>query len=240
PLRADAVASIGIDLDGGVAVFSEDVNPTFVARLASPPALHAFVDAQRQRGLVTQSVVVDGSEVVSARLDGELELSWVVDGQWLWVHVGAAGEGTGWFTASKRASSARWAGAWQAAEALAQGRAGLVGIVELASLAAKVATRVPEAAACARQLETVRGVGIAVEGEGNHVGVKIAVVLGPSAQPIATHILAPPPGWETASARAPLAVQWNLDFRLAAGWLEPCIAQVDGRGRANGAAPDLT
>lgn len=240
PLRADAVASIGIDLDGGVAVFSEDVNPTFVVRLASPPALAAFVDAQRQRGLVTQSVVALGSEVLSAKLDDGIQLSWVVDGEWLWVHVGAEGEGTEWFTASKQPGPASWVGTWQAAEALAQKPAGLVGIVALADLAAKVAARRPEAASCARQLEAVRGVGIAVEGEGNFVGGKIAVDLGAAAQPLATHLLAPPPGWSTASARAPLAAQWNLDLRAAASWVQPCIATVDGHGRAIPGGADLT
>jgi hypothetical protein len=240
PLSAEAVAAIGVDLDGGVALFSEDVNPTFVVRLASPVAMQAFFDHQRQRGMVTQSVVVDGAEVFSTRLSGDVLLSWVVDGEWLWVHFGGPGEGTAWFSASKRPSTATWGARWQAAQQLAQKSAALVGFANLRDLAVKIAQRTGEGLACARQFEAVRGVGVAIEGEGSFVGGTLAVDLA-SAQTIAGSVVAPPPGWATASAKAPLAAQWNLDLRVAAAWVQPCIARVeeDGSGRRTPASPDL-
>jgi hypothetical protein len=226
PMNADAVAAIGVDLEGSVALFSEDVNPTFVVHLSSPPAMQAFFDGQRQRGMVTQSVIVDGAEVFSTKLADDVKLSWVVDQDWLWVHFGDAAEGTAWFTASKRPTGAAWVGQWQAAEKLAKKAAGLVGFVALRELAAKIAAREPDVVACARQLESVRGVGVAIEGEGSYVGGTIAVDLA-SATGITANVLAPPPGWAAASARAPLAAQWNLDLRSVATWVQPCMPALD-------------
>lgn len=238
PLSPDALANIGIDLDGGVAVFSEAVNPTFVMHLASPPALQAFLDGQRERGMVTQSVVVDGSEVFSTKLDDRVRLSWVVDSDWLWVHIGGPDEGTAWFTQSKRPSSATWAARWEAAQKLASHAPGLVGFANLRELAAKGAAQTGTGLSCARQFEAVRGVGFAFEGEGNFVGGTIAVDLA-SGQGVAGSLLAPPPGWATASAKAPLAAQWNLDLRAAARWVQPCIGKVDDQGRATEGAPEM-
>jgi hypothetical protein len=226
PMNPDAVAAIGVDLEGSVALFSEDVNPTFVVHLSSPPAMQAFFDGQRQRGMVTQSVMVDGAEVFSTKLSSDVKLSWVIDQDWLWVHFGDAAEGTAWFTASKRPTGAGWVGQWQAAEKLAKKAAGLVGFVALRELAAKIAAREPDVVACAQQLEAVRGVGVAFEGEGSYVGGTIAVDLA-SAQGITANVLAPPPGWAAASARAPLAAQWNLDLRSVATWVQPCLPDLD-------------
>lgn len=238
PSSADAVSQIGIDLDGGVALFSEDINPTVVVHLASPPALQAFFDHQRERGMVTQSVVVDGREVFSTQLDAQLRLSWVIDGDWLWVHFGGGSDGTAWFTQSQRPGTATWVARWQAAQQLASRAAGLVGFANLRELAAKVAARTGHGMACARQLENVAGVGVALEGEGGFVGARLAIDLA-SAQGIAQSLLAPPPGWTAASANAPLAAQWNLDVRTVAAWLQPCIVRVDADGTRRTSTFDL-
>src|SRR5262245_62091880 len=62
-LHADPTAAIGVDLQGSWAMFSEDVSPTLVVHLAAPDQMAAFLDRQRERGLVTQSVIVDRTEV---------------------------------------------------------------------------------------------------------------------------------------------------------------------------------
>ncbi len=239
PLSAEAVAHIGIDLDGGVALFSDDVDPTFVVHLAAPDALQAFFDEQRQRGMVTQSVIVDGNEVFTTKLDTELAISWTVDRDWLWVHFAGDDRGTSWFTQSKHPGAATWADRWQAAQSLATHPAGLVGFVKLRELAAKLAARAPAALACARRFEAVQGAGIVVEAEGNFVGGTLALDLGGAAQGVAASVLAPPPGWANASAPAPLAAQWNLDLRALASWLQPCVAKVDESGKVVGGGPDL-
>lgn len=226
PMSAEAVAAIGIDLDGGVALFSEDINPTFVVHLASPRMMQAFFDHQRERGMVTQSVIVDGAEVFSTKLAADLRVSWVIDQDWLWVHFGGDGEGTGWFTQSRKPSAPTWLGKWQAAQQLATKVAGLVGFAELRELAGKIAARTGQGLECARRFEHVRGVGVAIEGEGSFASGKLAVDLA-SVQGIAGSVLAPPPGWALASANAPLAAQWNLDLRAAATWVQPCIGAMD-------------
>ncbi len=124
PMSPDAVSGIGVDLDGGMAVFSEALNPTFVVHLSSPPALHAFLDQQRQRGLAAQSVMVDGTEVFSAAVDSNLKISWAIDHDWLWIHfsIGSIDDGTTWFSHSKRPTDASWVPAWEAAQKLGDGR----------------------------------------------------------------------------------------------------------------------
>lgn len=225
PLSADAVADIGVDLDGGIAVFSDGVDPTFAVHLSSPPALHAFIERQRQRGLVTQSATVDGTEVLSAAIGPDVRISWAVDDSWLLVHVALGGDdGTAWFTQSKRPSGSSWVPAWQAAQKLAVKPATLVGTVDVRALGAKLAALVPQALQCVQRFEPVRGAGIVVEGEGNFVGGRVAFDLGSAAPGVTGAVLAPPPGWTAASARAPLAAQWNLDLRTLATWVQPCIS----------------
>jgi hypothetical protein len=225
PLSADAMSGIGVDLDGGVAVFSAEIDPTLVVQVAQPQLLQDFIARQRQRGMATQSVMIEGTEVFTAKASEELSVSWAVDASWLFVHVTFAphGDTSNWFAASKRAGAARWGAQWESAQRLAQKAAGMIGIVDLRAFMAKIATRVPDAAACARQFEAVDGVGVAFESEGGWVSGTLAVDVA-AAQTIGNSVLAPPPGWAGASASAPLAVQWNLDARVAAQWAQPCIS----------------
>jgi hypothetical protein len=223
PLNAEAVAHIGVDLEGGVAMFSDDIDPTFAVHLTGPEAFHAFLDDQRQKGLVTQSVIVEGDEVFSAKVDGDLRVEWTVDADWLLVHfAGPHDTGGGWFTASKHPSDTAWVPRWQAAQRLAAKAAGLVGFLDLHDLLARVATHATSLAACANNFGSVRGVSVAIEGEGKSVGGTLAIDLGPAAAALAQHVLAPPPGWAAASAKAPLSAQWNIDLHAAAEWAQPC------------------
>jgi hypothetical protein len=226
-LSADSLASIGIDVDGSMALFSAEIDPTLVVHLASPQALQAFIAKQRERGMVSQSVVVDGTEVQTAKVDDMVSVSWAVEGDWLWLHASFAmhGDASNWFAASKLAGqrAATWTARWQAAQQLAHKAAGLTGLVDLRALTAKLAARVPDFAACARQFEAVDGIGVALEAEGTYVGGALSVDVGGRAPAIGQSVLAPPPGWSAASAKAPLAAQWNLDLRAVAAWLQPCI-----------------
>src|SRR5215468_614038 len=65
-LHADPLAAIGVDVRGGWTLFGTDIDPTLVVHLAAPPQMAAFLDHQRERGLVTRSVIVDRIEVVTA------------------------------------------------------------------------------------------------------------------------------------------------------------------------------
>ncbi len=236
PMSADAVAAIGIDLEGSMVLFSEDVDPTFVLHLTSAEAMSAFLDKERERGLRTQSMVIDGVELFTAQIESDLFLSWAVDKEWLWVHFGAKADSRDWFEHSRKPAGPTWNASWAWAESAARAAAkapGLVGFVDLRDVAKVVSSRVPEAQACARQLESALRVGVGIATDGAHVSMRLTVDAGAAGQGIAGQLLQPPPGWAAAADKAPIAAQWNLDLRSAAGWLNPCFAGTDDRG------PDL-
>ncbi|HEX5061540.1 MAG TPA: hypothetical protein VFV99_19365 [Kofleriaceae bacterium] len=226
-LNAEAMSSIGIDLDGGFALFSAEIDPTLVLHLSNPATLQAFIGKQRERGMVSQAVTIDGVEVNTAKVASDLSISWALDGDWLWAHATFAphGDNSNWFAASKGAAAgaATWGAKWDAAQKLATKAGNLIGVFDLRAFTGKLAARIPDFAACARQFEPVNGIGIALEAEGHWVGGKLAVDVGGSAQTIASNTLMPPPGWNGAAARAPINAQWNLDLKTAANWVQPCM-----------------
>lgn len=227
PLSPDALANIGVDVAGGMAVFSEDVTPTFVVHLAAPEAFASFIDGERQKGLVTVSKLVDGVELQSARLGGDVNIAWGVDKDWLWVHFAAPGAGTEWFEHSRTRAKAAWGSAWTWAHQLA-GNANVVGFAKAKDLVAAITSRVSNGHACLKQLEVIDNIGLAFDVDGNKVGAKLAFDLGPAAQQMAAHVMAPPPGWQGVAASAPASAQWNLDLDAVTAWLAPCAKVWDG------------
>lgn len=221
PLSPDALASIGIDLDGGLAVFSEDLAPTVVVHLAAPAQFQAFLE--RQDELRTHSVVVDGTEVFTAVLPGDLRLSWAVADDWLWLHVGLPGQpdtGTRWFSSSRRPGAPTWTADWTWAQG--GGRPAVVGFIDLRAMLAALPPKVADAAACAQLLEPVGRVALAVEGDARSARARVALDVGAAAQTLARATLPVPEGWAAAAARVPLAVQWNLDLPYVRQATAPC------------------
>jgi hypothetical protein len=233
-LNADPSAAVGVDVDGGIAIFSEDFDPTIVVHLASPEATQQFFDRERQRGLVTQSVVADGVEVFTAKLGPGVDISWAVERDWLWLHVRAIAErGTAWFEHSHRPGAVKWAADWAWAKAQHAGQTSLAGFVKLRDLAQRLAAKLPPVLACARLLEPIGRAGIALDASPQHLGARIAFDLGPSASSVAATVMPPPPGWVGSIVEAPLAVQVNVDLAAVAAWWQPCAQAFHGR------APDL-
>lgn len=204
----DALAQIGIDVEGSIAMFSAEIDPTIAVHVADPAAAQAFVDQQRGRG-----------ERDDVRLD------WRIEGDWLLMHLAFAphGDTSDWFAASNKPGSATWSGRWETAKQLASATSDLVGTIDLRALTGKLGAHVADFAACARQFETVRGVSVAFDIDAKAVAGKLAIDVGGGAQVIAGNTIAAPPGWTAASARAPLAAQWNLDLRTVAAWAQPCM-----------------
>jgi hypothetical protein len=222
PLSIDAVAQIGVDVGGPVVAFSEDIDPTFVVHLSDPTALTAFLDRQRQ-GLRMTSQVADGVEVFSATLDRDLQLSWAVDKDWLWVHFATVSQPfVAWFEHSHRATAGTWTSAWDWAKAQAKGQ-GLTGFVELRDVLAALGSRVQEVQSCAKQFDSVERVGIAIASDGKSLDARVTVQT-PNAPPVYTA----PPGWRAASQGMPLAATWNADLRAVGAWLQPCVGDVYG------------
>jgi len=228
-LHADPLAAIGVDPRGSWAMFSEDLSPTFVIHLSAPDQMTAFLDRQRARGLVTRSTKVDQTEVFSAQLVGGLALGWAVEGDWMWVHaqLGAVRDETSWFTASHRPHGAEWANDWAWAQRAASTAAGVVGVLDLHGVVAKLIERAPDAVACAKLVEPIRRVGFAIEGDDRHLASRVAFDVG-ATDTIGRMVVAPPSGWGATAARAAIAGQWNLDLAAAHAWIAPCLALLVG------------
>ncbi|HSS00213.1 MAG TPA: hypothetical protein VLM79_24315 [Kofleriaceae bacterium] len=233
-LSADPLAAIGVDLKSSWAVFSDDLSPTIVLRLAAPDQMVAFLDHQRERGLVTQSVIVDGTEVFSASLIGGVKVGWAIAGDWMWIHFTLPfvseddKEGARWFASSHGAHRAAWTDDWVWAKAATRAAAGLVGYLGHRTVARLLAA-LPPAVACGRlvRLAEPGRVAIALEGDGHRFGARIAVEIASTAA-VRAMLLPPPSGWDAATAHAGLAAQWNLDAVAARAWLgqngAPCLA----------------
>lgn len=232
PLNPDAVRAIGVDLDGGFALFSEDVTPTYVLHLAAPEQMQAFLEGQRDKGLVTQSVVVDKVEIFTAQIGGGVALSWAIVDGWMWLHLTphfARNEETTWFTHSYRPADPQWTSAWTWAESTAKiATPSLVGFLEPKSFLARFLSSVPEAMQCAKLLEPVQRVGVAAEVSTASAQLRLALDLGSAASSVTRAVLPAPEGFESVAATAPLAVQWNLDLPAMKTWLQPCLASIPG------------
>ena len=229
-LHADPLAAIGVDVRGGWALFGDDVNPTLVVHLAAPAQMAAFLDHQRDRGLVTRSVVVDRVELVTAAIPIGVTLSWAIDGEWMWVHLTLSGtsDDARWFTASHAGHAGGWTGHWAWAQRAANAAAGVVGFLDLHGVHTAItgaAARLPDAVACARLVEPIGRVALAVSGDEHHAAARVALDVG-STERLRAMLLPPPSGWDAAAAGAPIAAQWNLDLAAARPALAPCLALV--------------
>ncbi len=230
PLNAAAVAAIGIDLEGSMALFSEGLNPTFVVHLSSAEAMNGFLEGQRQKGLRTQSVIAAGTEIFTAKIASEVHISWAVEKEWLWVHFSLGGaDGVEWFEHSKDPGGAGWADGWKWAQQLASKSAPVVGVMDLQAVFGKLGTLAKEAIACGRQFSSVQRVGLNFDIDAKQFAVELAFDLGAGADRIRSMLLQPPPGWAKASANAPIAAQWNADLPTVTAWLEVCTDDEDIR-----------
>ncbi len=230
PLSTDGLAQLGVDLDGGFALYSDAFDPTVVVHLAAPSAFHDFI--ARQTKLRTQNVVVDGVEVFTAKVDDDLRISWAVADDWLWVHFAmvADDDRTTWFSASRHPSGSA---AWDATLAWAKGggEPPVVGFADVAHFALLAAAKEPAFDQCLRSLELgSRGLGqlaVSIAGDPKQASVKIALDIGPVASAgIARALMQPPEGWYTATAQVPIAAQWNLDLAAIKARVEPCARTI--------------
>jgi hypothetical protein len=255
-LHPEAIAAIGIDPHASWAAFSEALSPTVVVRLASPDLMIGFLAHQRERGLVTESVIVrspgpagrpianaaGGSsaatgaaiEVFSATLAGHVRISWAIADGWMWLHVAppiARGDPTGWFMASYAPHRAEWTRDWSWAQRAAGASSGIVGFADLRGAVARALARLPSARACGALIEPVQRVAVAATADDHRVALRLGFDLGSTAR-LGSLVLAPPSGWAATAARAAIAVQWNLDLAAVQAWLAPCLAGFGGDAAA--------
>ncbi len=232
-LSEAAVAGVGVDLDSSIAVFSDGANPTLVVHLADPEKLMEFLEARKARGLSTQSVVVEGVEVTTAKWH-RTAVSWAIADGWFWLHFQlpiGRDDSASWFAATRQAGGAAkpWAQTWDWARAtVGEAADGIVGFADPAVLLSGL-KRVDDARACLELAAPVSRVAFGIEGDGTTTQARVAIDVGAAAAAVtaATHPVAA--GWAAAGAAAPMAVELNLDLGLASKWVGPCLlaANVD-------------
>jgi hypothetical protein len=234
PLSPDQTGAMGVDPDGGVAMFSEDLEPTIVVHLSSPDATHTFFDQQRDRGMRARSQIVDGTEVSTAHIGAGLDVSWAIDHDWMWVHFGSAGHGDDvtWFQHSHHPGAQTWALDWGFASKLGEqlkAKAGRVlGFIDPRALIDRLGKRAGGALACVNVARAIEHVGLALDGDTDHVDVKVAFDVGADhAAAIQRAVLPPPPGWEAAFHAAPVALELNLDLDAFIDFIQPCADAAD-------------
>jgi hypothetical protein len=99
----------------------------------------------------------------------------------------------------------------------------------------RIVAKVPDALACARLLEPIQRVGLAVEvGGGGTAKGKLSLDLGPAAAQVASATMPIPEGFAKASTGAPVTAQWNLDVVALRAWAQPCLTTVADRDVRNG------
>jgi hypothetical protein len=97
--------------------------------------------------------------------------------------------------------------------------------------------------ACAKLVQAVDRVSLAVEGDAHHVAARLAFDVG-STERLRAGLLAPPGGWDVTARSAALAAQWNLDLARAPDGLAPCLAALGApvalveRSETGGGDPD--
>ncbi len=229
PLDQNQLAGLGFDLDGNIAVFSDELAPTFAVHLSAPEAMRAFIAKAIGAGMVASTAKVGDLVVSTYAFSFGDSISWVIDHDWLLVHVGQGPPSTAWFTAIHDPHSRDW----QRRDPLTGGdtfyagkdaTATVGGFVDLPRLLGIIAHEWPGAAACTKRLGAFGHVEIGSGVRNGAVGFKLSAALDPAAAAaaVAHGVLAPPPGWQAVAADAPIALQWNLDLDAGVGWFEPC------------------
>jgi hypothetical protein len=240
PLGADLGQLLGVDLAGGVAMFSEDVSPTFALHLAAPQTTRAFFDHLRSIGMHSTSRTIDGVQVDSAPLRDSVTASWAIDGDWFLFHVALAAfddkDPDAWLVHARHHAAAKptWIDSFEWATRLARHAKPLAGFWNAHATLAKLARIAGDNhglaawATCIAAIGTIDRVGITVNGDGHFAEGRLAFELGPAARSAASSIVAPPPGFAKLATNAPLVVQWNFAIEaLATSRVAPCFKAAD-------------
>ncbi len=233
PLDPNQLAGIGFDLDGNVAVFSDELTPTFAVHLAAPDAMRAFIAKALRAGMVASTAKVGELVVSTYAMSFDNSISWVIDHDWLLVHLGHGPASTAWFAAIHDPHPREW----QRREPLTgdtfyEGKdetATVGGFIDVPRLLGIIAQTWPGAAACTKQLAAFAHLEIGSGVRNGVAGFKVSAALDPAvaAAAVAHSVLAPPPGWQAVAAKAPIALQWNLDLDAGLAWFEPCAKALD-------------
>jgi len=245
PLSTDSLTEIGVDVNGGVAIFSQGLSPTFAIPLSDPAHIASLIEQLRAGGVAVEVSREQGIDVYTFAGDRDVHLHWAIADRWLFVHVEITDEHEGelaWYRALRSADGGFASGPDLAA---AQARAvrpaapaprvidpaggaataapPMLGVVKLAELRARLA-RLGAKRDC---LDVGRATGrafLAAGADGKDTTAAIAVEVtgtGP-----ADAIIAGPAGWARARGDAAMQAEWNVDLDKVGALIAPCDAST--------------
>jgi hypothetical protein len=246
-LSVESLASIGLDVERGAAIYSNGLSPTVVAPLADPAKLEAFVESMRDNGVSMQSQMSNDVEVFTIRFDGNLSVSWAVVDGWVMSRLELSIERADeldWIESSRAAAGslggdpdflAALDAADQHSAAISAGDGPpVVGVVrpgKIADAVEGIALRMsPEIArmvgGCTAALrDSSRALVAAGVSEGGASGSMVVDLVESSR--LSGAIVAPPPGWATVRQGAPLQVDVGIDITAYLRTLEGCPVDLD-------------
>ena len=217
-LSIDGLKDAGVDANGGVAIFSQDLGPTFAVALADPQRTAGFIEQLRTSGVAVEVEREQGVDVYTFAGDREVHLHWAIADSWLFVHVELTDEhepDLAWYRALRTAnggfaSSPDLAAAEEkAARPDGDKPPAVIGVVRVPDVRTHLA-RVGAPRAC---LDVFAPVGRALVTAGvddkrasGAIAIEVAGT-GPADAAIAT-----PPGWTAARDTAAIAAEWTADL----------------------------
>lgn len=246
-LSVESLASIGIDVERGAAIYSRGLSPTIAAPLADPAKLEAFVEGMRDRGVAMQSQMSSGVEVFTIRMGGSWSVSWAVVDGWVISRLEIAMERAdelAWLESSRAARGALGghpdflaaleASTEHAAAISAGDGPPVVGVVRPGAIAGAVdgiALRMsPEMASmvggCTAALRDASRALIAAGVSESGASGSMVVDLAEPAR-LGGAIVAPPAGWATVRQGAPIQVDVGLDVTAYLRSLEGCPVDLE-------------
>ena len=240
-LSGGSLADIGVDRDGGAAVFSQGLSPTVAVKLSDPARVTELIDRLREGGAAVQVERRGGVEIFTYN-DSEARLHWAIADGWLWVHVELVGEKEvdgAWFDALRSAGGAMAAQAdWKAALSAATRRIRgatvapdgppVAGVIRTPALADRI-VRLGAPAACLGQASRATRILLAIGVTGVDAVAAFTVELGDAAPGMAALIRPPMPGWAKARGEAPIQAEWSLDLAGVTEALRACDGGVSAR-----------
>jgi len=203
-LSIDGLKEVGVDPDGGIAIFSEGLSPTLAIELGDPQRTAGFIEEHRTGSVAVEVQREAGVDVYTFAGDREVHLHWAIADGWLFVHLE--------FTMEREPELAWYKDARAAGGAFDPGsidpRTPVLAIADVGAMRTHLA-RAGAPRACLDVFAPVHRASMSAGVDGKDATASITLELDGNA---AASTLAPPPGWAKARQGAAIAAEWNLDL----------------------------
>lgn len=221
PFDPHTTEDLSLDLDGGVALFSETLNPTLAVHLLNPKKTSAWLT----RVLTGPSQQVGDVEMRTRDMGGFHVAGGVTNDGWLLMHFEVIGsDNTEWLAhaiagGQHLADDIHWA---------ARSNKSVVAVANLEKLVAQLKPYAPSSLECVSLLAPVRRAGVELD-LANGAAARVRLGLTSTAG-VTSMLHAGPAGWSSVVANSPVAVAWNVDLPAFDTWFAPCFRQLGDPG----------